>query len=826
MEKNKLYQKNQKIHDDDDNINYDSSDRENNSSFIIDSPKSKNTSLKIKKYQNNVIKNNDEQQEQQIIQKKKNRIYDDNLEDDDEYDNKMLLPYPSPKEIKNKNILSLSIDDNNINIKNDNDINNNINDDNLLSPQNNKQFERRRKFCEIMYFCYKKEACFFISFFISTLIFFIIVSDIVLIQRPYYSDFFYTDDIQELEHPYIYINQPSSRITTKIAFGSCSTHDLTKPLNIFNDIIDYSPDAWIWLGDSVYFGNPDNMMECIDKYNNNDKTSIPNYLCDCNGLSPLNSTSDYFHCNAGIFSHIENLSLRMRSHIDYSYFLNFMCEDNKKSWRRFDREHFIKCFRPILGIYDDNDFGGGFSDLYPFEYNSIHIKEHYKQLYLNFIGEHPDSERRDKLRGGAFQRYKLGSNIKQSVDVFLLDTYYDRQNLPCNVAYNLFCSEKNIINNDDLSIQKCNAQIKDCCITDQIIQEGWCLFIKNNGKQKYNFAYESDNFILKYGLFFDRMCIPEHPYYGIYLPSNWRSIINKFINENFNYVLNTFNNPNEILSHKNGSLFIPEKIKTPFCDILGPLQRDWLIDEFLFVQNKDIITDDNLKRKNNDINSIHSQKYDSKEAIYKKTSPITLFISSSVVLNNPNSLNECNGSDWDCYKYALRSLLSIITENVPLKKTCPVIITGDYHYHDLKYVDEDTALVYYKNYMKWPLLQVLSSGMSESTLFSSGKNNKNSYPTDFFRNTTLYPFLENESEEESHVLSNKNPDNSNLINLVKKNHIKKKTYDYMGSRVGKASGNPGFGKMDIDWNNKHVTFSIHNLPNSHVTIDFNTCKRS
>lgn len=52
---------------------------------------------------------------------------------------------------------------------------------------------------------------------------------------------------------------PSFRPVQRIAFGSCTAHDL-RPQPIWNQVVAAKPDAWIWLGDLAYVDNP--LVDC------------------------------------------------------------------------------------------------------------------------------------------------------------------------------------------------------------------------------------------------------------------------------------------------------------------------------------------------------------------------------------------------------------------------------------------------------------------------------------------------------------------------------------------------------------------------------------
>lgn len=61
-----------------------------------------------------------------------------------------------------------------------------------------------------------------------------------------------------------------------------------------------------------------------------------------------------------------------------------------------------------------------------------------------------------------------------------------------------------------------------------------------------------------------------------------------------------------------------------------------------------------------------------------------LFGSSVLGVNAPPRFDQfCSGDDWDCYHVAQRNFLATLARH-QRKDTCTVVITGDYHFHDLK----------------------------------------------------------------------------------------------------------------------------------------------
>ena len=83
---------------------------------------------------------------------------------------------------------------------------------------------------------------------------------------------------------------------TRLAFGSCNRQDLPQPL--WSPILNFQPQAWIWLGDNIY-GDTNDMAVLEEKWNT--QKANPNYtklraLCPVIGIW---DDHDYGRNNAG-----------------------------------------------------------------------------------------------------------------------------------------------------------------------------------------------------------------------------------------------------------------------------------------------------------------------------------------------------------------------------------------------------------------------------------------------------------------------------------------------------------------------------------------------
>lgn len=142
----------------------------------------------------------------------------------------------------------------------------------------------------------------------------------------------------------------------RIAVGSCARQDL--PQKIWLDIAAAKPDLWIWLGDNIY-GTPKATVEKL-----------------ANQYKLQKNNPDY--------------------------------------------QHFVKTGVPIIGLWDDNDYGlsdGG---------KNLSFKKESQALMMDFLDLPPDAPQRK--HEGIYASYLYGKS-KQKVKVILLDTRYFRDNL-------------------------------------------------------------------------------------------------------------------------------------------------------------------------------------------------------------------------------------------------------------------------------------------------------------------------------------------------------------------------------------------------------------
>lgn len=140
-----------------------------------------------------------------------------------------------------------------------------------------------------------------------------------------------------------------------IAFGSCNNYKQDKNPQIFHRIAETDPDLWIWTGDVAYLStNEKNETKNQEEFNLSKNTEAYTAL---------------------------------RSKV------------------------------PIIGIWDDHDFGVNNGDKY------YKFKERNRQLYLDYLDEPKDSIRRSRP-DGMYESYYLGEEKK--IKIILLDNRYNR----------------------------------------------------------------------------------------------------------------------------------------------------------------------------------------------------------------------------------------------------------------------------------------------------------------------------------------------------------------------------------------------------------------
>lgn len=368
----------------------------------------------------------------------------------------------------------------------------------------------------------------------------------------------------------------------------------------------------------------------------------------------------------------------------YNQFLDYMCPNSSaKGLFPPDGSDPDVCQHPIYGIYDDHDFGWNNGNSRELE------KRTFKNLYLDAIGVPMTSIRRNANRG-AWTSYQLNSAESSSkwIDVFLLDERYERETLPCDTrrAYceSLFFlqSSKNYssfpsyLNRNELAW--CEDFLRGgwkgqgtCCSKDEQIFFQWCL----DPAHRHHSYYRD-------------VCDVSYENFGM------KSLIYDPVHDDII--------PPPPLDGTSSTVLHDDSQESPFCEVLGKSQRKWL-----------------------------------KSALRASRAPVKLIVSGSVLLYDPSVhvcqrypltlpngtivMQEipcrCGGDNLDCYRVAQRELLHLFSST----KGCVIILTGDYHFGDIKRLKKGPETIYssFEYYDSsenlQDLYQIMSSGLTSST---------------------------------------------------------------------------------------------------------------
>eukprot|EP00898_Chlorokybus_atmophyticus_P006397 jgi/Chlat1/6759/Chrsp50S06457 len=197
----------------------------------------------------------------------------------------------------------------------------------------------------------------------------------------------------------------------RIAFGSCSKHDLPQPL--WPGIADYKPQLWMWLGDNIY----------ADK--------------KVKGLGPLLSGTPRF-----LAQPLEDMAMRYRVQKEHPGYAE------------------LAASVPVLGTWDDHDYGindGG---------KEFFMKEESRKLMLDFLDEPKNSPR--YTNPATYAAYTYGPPGKR-VKVLMLDLRMERDELPpeANLEGDMLGETQWTWLEDEL--RNTDAQIHLLCSSTQVI---------------------------------------------------------------------------------------------------------------------------------------------------------------------------------------------------------------------------------------------------------------------------------------------------------------------------------------------------------------------
>lgn len=441
---------------------------------------------------------------------------------------------------------------------------------------------------------------------------------------------------------------PPKKVLSSLAFGSCSAYDVRQQPIWEQGIIPSQPDAWVWLGDMFYADEPP--FECSP-------ANINSSLCQC---TPTWYRAPPFMCPAGDQDNARDKMMAQVLQPGYQAFLRYACPgfDGHVSGAAVSvpaGDDLEVCPRPVLGVYDDHDYGiNNFNRRLP-------SKHSMKQIFLDALGVPAGSPRRAAQQGIQWA-YKLNPGTQQEVDLVLLDERYERAPLPCEVRGD-WC--RNIVLKDaehpehawcEDYLQTGGASGSDgsCCKADGAIYNGWCKQEGSNADPLWQLA-----------------CNASSPQFG----------------QQPVYVTNGS------LHASNTDFAAQTEERSSFCEVLGAPQRRWL-----------------------------------ERVLASSRAPVKLIASGSVLFGSSglgsNSADNdwrgwCSGDDWDCYRPAQLNLLHTLQRHAAATGGCYVVLTGDYHYSDIKLAKPGSGLNYSTTYEtpSWvtPIYQVMASGMSNST---------------------------------------------------------------------------------------------------------------
>ncbi|KAG1658589.1 hypothetical protein FOA52_016201 [Chlamydomonas sp. UWO 241] len=450
--------------------------------------------------------------------------------------------------------------------------------------------------------------------------------------------------------------QPTFVPVSRIAFGSCTSHDL-RPQPIWRTVVGAAPDVWIWVGDMAYTDVPS--VDCAQV------PLSPQCICTLNFLH-----SSAGECFAGDLDHIRDRFNHQVNLPDYRAFLTYMCpgSETRAQWPPTGSDP-SACQRAVLGTYDDHDSGWNNGN------GRMPAKHAVKNLFLDAIGEPAGSVRRSSTTGlqAAFTLYgpqpdsdgDSGSvgplkSIDRSVHVVLLDERFDRDPLPCE-RRRAWC--EGVLGDPGAAGPGADAWCTDflrddrdsgggalgggsCCARDEALA-AWC---DTPAGAPARAAREM---------------------------RRWRRG-----------------------AARQGDLWPWLVSRSPVCEVLGPSQRAWLARE-----------------------------------LSSSASPLHIIASGSVVAGSVGFVGTqgaCSGDDWECYKPAQANLLHSLTASATTG--CVLVLTGDYHYSDIKLVRPGSGTGYSSSLqtasLARPLWQFMASGMSPETARHSGTDCKGSYRED------------------------------------------------------------------------------------------------
>ncbi|GFR47159.1 hypothetical protein Agub_g8850 [Astrephomene gubernaculifera] len=494
--------------------------------------------------------------------------------------------------------------------------------------------------------------------------------------------------------------QVGFRPTRRIAFGSCTSYDL-RPQPVWAEgVIPAQPDAWIWLGDMAYL----------------DSSPIS---CSTPGVAQLTA---WCNCSNGHIAYpgqclagdVEAARERWQHAIhspEYRTFLDFMCPPSSSGAveattatgseggfgaapGRFPPTGTDPsvCPRPIFGVYDDHDYGWNNGN------RRLPNKAEFKRMYLDAVGEAPASKRRSADAGLQAVYTLNGGAAGRDIDLVLLDERWYRDPLPCSLRRS-WC-EQVLTQPVHTAFGWCRDFLLDdgttgrgsCCTKDDDLA-AWCALPGSRNSPLWSVA-----------------CDPTS--------SSWASRPLVLAADNTSLLTADERLWDDASSVQALWPRLLQAHDSPVCEVLGAAQRSWL--------------------------SRH---------LAASRAALTLVASGSVLLGNLNWTNPeegaCSGDEWSCWRPAQLNLLHTLSN---VSSGCVVVLTGDFHFGDIKHVAPGVAAAgggggggggggsgsgraayvdtLQATKLKKHVYQVMASGMTDSTAHAAGAPCVGSYRED------------------------------------------------------------------------------------------------
>ncbi|KAG2486941.1 hypothetical protein HYH03_014440 [Edaphochlamys debaryana] len=321
------------------------------------------------------------------------------------------------------------------------------------------------------------------------------------------------------------------------------------------------------------------------------------------------------------------------------------------------------CPRPIFGVWDDHDYGWNNGN------RRLPNKAEYKRMYLDAVGEAPGSSRRGADAGMQAVYSLSGGGPGLGVDLVLLDERWYRDPLPCELRRD-WCT--GVLAQPELFPRHtgfCRDFLLDdgasgrgsCCTKDGDLA-AWCALPDSRSSPLWASA-----------------CDPTSAQWGsgtLVLGADNRTLMGA---------------GDALWDTEPGPLWsrLMQAHDSPVCEVLGAAQRRWL-----------------------------------RERLASSSAALTLVASGSVPVGNPvfnDSKGLCSDDDWTCYRPAQVNLLHTVAN---VSSGCVVILTGDFHYGDIKLITPGPGTPYagtlQTGRLRKPIYQIMASGMTDSTAKHDG----------------------------------------------------------------------------------------------------------